>query len=205
MLLPAGTSEEDIALIADLLAVPLGDRYSLLAFSPQRKKEKTLDALTCRLISRAHEQPVLMLLEDAHWADPSSLELLDAVIGLLSDLPILLVASFRPEFVAPWAGNAGVSLITLNRLNHRQAGQLAAQVTIEHALPPALLERIIAQADGVPLFIEELTKAVLEFTLESPNCRVRRRRRQCLLRCKPLSWRGLIVCPWRSRWLRSVR
>ena len=162
VLLSVGTPAEDIALIADLLAVPLSDRYSPLALSPQRKKERTLEALICRLISRAHEQPLLMLFEDVHWADPSSLELLDTVIGLLSDLPILLVASFRPNFVSPWVGHANVTLIALNKLNRRQAGELAVQTTIQRALPPVVLERIVAQADGVPLFIEELTKAVSE-------------------------------------------
>jgi predicted ATPase len=162
VLLSVGTPAEDIALIADLLAVPLSDRYSPLALSPQRKKERTLEALIRRLISRAHEQPVLMLFEDVHWADPSSLELLDTVIGLLSDLPILLVASFRPDFVSPWVGHANVTLIALNKLNRRQAGELAMQTMIQRALPPVVLERIVAQADGVPLFIEELTKAASE-------------------------------------------
>ena len=147
-LLPSGGSAEDIALFADLLAVPLDDRYAPSTYSAQQKKRKTLDALTHRLIGRADEQPLLMLLEDAQWADPSSLELLDRVISLLPKLPILLIASFRPEFVAPWVGQAGVSLVTLNRLTRQQAVQLAAQVTLKHVLPPTLIDRIIAHADG---------------------------------------------------------
>jgi predicted ATPase len=159
---PAEMPPEDITLIANLLSVPTGNRYPRPEFSPQRKKEKTFAALTRRLAVRAREQPVLMLLEDAHWADPSSLELLDAVIGLLSELPILLVISFLPEFTAPWIGHAGVTLLTLSRLDRRQAAELTRQVTIKQALPPALFERVVAQTDGVPLFIEELTKVVLE-------------------------------------------
>ena len=103
-----------------------------------------------------------MLFEDAHWADRSSLELLDTLVSQIADLPILLVMSLRPEFVSPWIGGADVSLITLTRLDRRQSIALARQLIAEHVLSPAFLERIIAQTDGVPLFIEELTKAVLE-------------------------------------------
>jgi predicted ATPase len=162
LILPMGTPIDDFALIADLLEIPLSDRYAPLTLSPQQKRERTLHALTRRLVDRAREQPVLMLFEDAHWADQSSLELLDATIGLLADLPVLLVASFRPEFIAPWIGHTGVSLINLSRLNRDRSGELAAQVTMERVLPSALIEQIVSQADGVPLFIEELTKSVLD-------------------------------------------
>jgi predicted ATPase len=103
-----------------------------------------------------------MVLEDVHWPNPSSLELFDTLISQITKLPILLVISFRPEFVPPWIGRAGVSLVTLSRLDRRQSAALAAQVTTVYALTQAILERIIAQTDGVPLFIEELTKAILE-------------------------------------------
>ena len=103
-----------------------------------------------------------MLFEDAHWADHSSIELFDTLISQIEELPILLVISFRPEFVPPWIGRAGVSLIMLTRLDRRQSAALAAQVTTEHGLSHAILERVIAQTDGVPLFIEELTKAIFE-------------------------------------------
>jgi predicted ATPase len=103
-----------------------------------------------------------MLFEDAHWADASSLELLDKTIGLLGNLPILLVVSLRPEFQPPWVGLAVASLITLRRLTQKQAAQLAERIVVERILSPALLTRIVTQTDGVPLFIEELTKAVLE-------------------------------------------
>jgi predicted ATPase len=103
-----------------------------------------------------------MLFEDAHWADPSSLELLDIVISTLGDLPIFVVITARPEFTAPWIGEAAVSLITLRRLNRALSTLLASEVALDHELPPALLERIVTQTDGVPLFIEELTRTVLE-------------------------------------------
>jgi class 3 adenylate cyclase/tetratricopeptide (TPR) repeat protein len=162
VLVPAGTLPEDLVLIADLLSVSTGDRYQKLEFGPERKKEKTFAVLIRRLIARARQQPLLMLLEDAHWADPSSLELLDNVIRLVAELPVLLVVSFRPEFAAPWIGQAGVTLLALSRLDRRHATQLATQVNIEHRLTPALLERVVAQTDGVPLFIEELTMALAE-------------------------------------------
>jgi predicted ATPase len=102
-----------------------------------------------------------MLFEDAQWADPSSLELLDILIDGLAQLPILLAISFRIEFVARWIGRAGTGLIALSRLNRKESESLA-QMTADRVLGRDLLERIVAQTDGVPLFIEELTKAVLE-------------------------------------------
>jgi len=161
--LPSGTSAEDLALIADLLSVPTDGRYPKLDYSPQRKREKMFEAALSRSLAYvARTNLVLLLFEDAHWADASTLELLETTIDRLAELPVLLVISFRPEFSAPWIGRAGVSLIALSRLNRRESAALAARVTREHVLPVALLDRIVAQTDGVPLFIEELTKAVLE-------------------------------------------
>ncbi len=157
-----GTSLEDAALIADLLSVPVDDRYPTLDLNPQRKKERIFEALLRGLANRARRQPVIMLFEDAHWADASSLELLDKTIGVLTDLPVLLIVSLRPEFQPPWVGFAIASLITLRRLTQRQAAQLAERIVVERGLSPSLLERIVIQSDGIPLFIEELTKAVLE-------------------------------------------
>jgi tetratricopeptide (TPR) repeat protein len=155
-------SPEDVPLIADLLSVPVDDRYPTLDFNPQRKKEKLFEALLRVLKGRASRQPLLMLFEDAHWADASSLELLDKAVGMLTSLPILLVVSLRPEFQPPWVGLAVASLIPLRRLTQKQAAQLAERTVLERKLSATLLERIVTQADGVPLFIEELTKAVLE-------------------------------------------
>ena len=107
-----------------------------------------------------------MLFEDAQWADPSSLELLDALIDRLPELPILLIVSFRPDFKAPWTGRAGTSLIALARLGRRDSETQAERVTTDRALSREVLKRIVTQADGVPLFIEELTKAVLEASVD---------------------------------------
>jgi tetratricopeptide (TPR) repeat protein len=103
-----------------------------------------------------------MLFEDVHWADPSTLELIDLALARLHDWQVLIVMTFRPEFQARWTGQAGVTLIALSRLEPDESAQLAAQITMDQVLPPALLARIVSQADGVPLFIEELTNAVLE-------------------------------------------
>jgi class 3 adenylate cyclase/tetratricopeptide (TPR) repeat protein len=162
VLLPTGASAEDIALIADLLGVPVGDAYPRLDLSPQRKKQKTFEVLTRGVVTLARERPVLLFVEDAHWIDPSSLELLDSMIGTLSALPVLVIVSFRPEFTPPWVGRPNATLVTLGRLNQHDALRLAAEVMIGQSMLPAPLNRIIAQSDGVPLFIEELTKAVLE-------------------------------------------
>ena len=166
MLLPGGTAAEDVALIADMLSVPTDERHPKLEYSPQRKKQKMFEALIRRLACLAQTNPALLLFEDAHWADSSTLELLETTMDRLADLPALLVVSFRPEFTAPWIGRAGVSLIALSRLDRRESAALATRVTLAHALPAALLDRIVAQTDGVPLFIEELTKAVLETTAQ---------------------------------------
>ncbi len=163
---PASLPPEDVSLIAAMLSVPTDDRYLRLELNPQRRKERTFGALLRRLDGMTRSDPVLMLFEDAQWADPSSLELIDMLIDRLARLPVLLVISFRSEFTAPWLGRAGTSLIALSRLNRRHAATLAAQVSAERVVARELLERIVAQTDGVPLFIEELTKAVLEASVD---------------------------------------
>ncbi len=155
-------ARDDVALLARLLSIPLDERYPAPEESPQRWKERTFAALTRRLAGLARQAPVLMVFEDAHWSDPTSVELLDSLIEHVPELPVLLVASFRPGFTASWFGRAGVSLMALNRLGRQDAARLAAQVTLADPLSLSLLERIVTRADGVPLFIEELTKAVLE-------------------------------------------
>ena len=159
---PTGLQPEDVALIAAMLSIPMGNRYPQLELSPQRRKVRTFGALYSCLERLTRSRPVLMLFEDAHWADPSSLDLLDTLIDRLTELPILLVISFRAEFSAPWVGRAGAALIALSRLDRRHSETLAAQVSAKRVLTRELLQRIVTQSDGVPLFIEELTKAVLE-------------------------------------------
>ena len=156
-----GTPPEDFSLMADVLNLPAEGRLKL-ELSPQRQRERTFALLMRLLQERTAHNPVLMLVEDLHWADASSIELFDQAIRELSKLRVLLVMSFRPEFRAPWIGQADVTLLTLSRLNQRQAAALASDVLRDHALPPKLLGRVVAQTDGVPLFIEELARTVLE-------------------------------------------
>src|SRR6516225_1855245 len=153
----------DLSLIAEMLSLSGGERFPPLDLSPQRKKERTLAALLRQLQALARRQPVLMIFEDLHWIDPTSRELLDLTVEKITDLPVLLVATYRPEFQPPWVGGSQVTVIALNRLGrsegatlvHRLAGNLGA-------LPPDIVDEIVERSDGVPLFVEELTKAMVE-------------------------------------------
>jgi predicted ATPase/class 3 adenylate cyclase len=149
-------------LIADLLGMPTLDRYPRLNLTPQKRKEKTLRALLAQVEGLAAHQPVLMLFEDVHWIDPTSLELLDLVIDRLPTLAVLLIITFRPEFTPPWVGRPHVTLLSLSRLAPRQRGEMIMGVTGGRQLPEEIAEQIIDRTDGVPLFIEELTKSVVE-------------------------------------------
>jgi class 3 adenylate cyclase/predicted ATPase len=160
---------EDVAgatpLIAALLAIPAGARYPPLTFSPQRQMERTLQALLDQLAGLAARQPVLVLWEDVHWSDPTSLELLGLTVARVQTLPALVIVTFRPAFTPPWRGQAHITALTLNRLSRKRGAAMVAEVTGGKALPPEVLEQIVAKADGVPLFVEELTKTVLELSL----------------------------------------
>jgi class 3 adenylate cyclase len=163
LLAPATPTEEDVALLADLLSIQLTDRHPPLNFSPQRKKEKTLEALFRQLEGLARRQPVLMIFEDVHWIDPTSRELLDFTIEQARRLPILLLVTFRSEFSPPWTGLPHVTVLTLNRLRHRDGAALVERIIgTRTALPHDVVEVIIERTDGIPLFLEELTKTVLE-------------------------------------------
>jgi class 3 adenylate cyclase/tetratricopeptide (TPR) repeat protein/energy-coupling factor transporter ATP-binding protein EcfA2 len=162
MLSDSRTSPEDASLIADLLGLPVDESFRKLDLSPQRKKYKTYEALTRRVVNVAQKKPLLLLAEDVHWADPSFLELLDWITELTPNLRILLIVSFRPEMIPRWAKHETATFIALTRLNRQDTTRLATAVMTGHAIPPALLERIVTRSDGIPLFIEELTKSVLE-------------------------------------------
>jgi class 3 adenylate cyclase len=152
----------DVALLADLLSLPASERYPLPNLSPQRKKERTLEALLRQLEGLARRRPVVMVFEDAHWIDPTSRELLDLVIERIPNVPVLLVVTFRPEFQAPWIGQPQVSTLILNRLTRRDRTALVEQIAGGKALPDDVVDQIADRTDGVPLFVEELTKSVLE-------------------------------------------
>ena len=154
---------EDVALIAELLSLPLSSSYAATSYSPQRKKEKTLDALVRHLVGIAERQPVLLIFEDTHWIDPTSYEFLSLAIRRVQQSPILAIATFRPEFQPPWAGQSRVTTLALERLAQKDSAALVRQ--IERGvipLPDDIVQEILARADGVPLFLEELTRTVLE-------------------------------------------
>jgi predicted ATPase len=162
LLAHAAPPDEDVAFIADLLSLPASDRWPLPNLSPQRKKERTLEALIRHLERLTREQPALMVFEDAHWIDPTSHELLDLAIERFRNLPVLLIITFRPEFQPPWTGQPQVTTLALNRLDRRDRSALVAQIAAGEALPDEIVDQIVERTDGVPLFIEELTKSVLE-------------------------------------------
>ena len=149
-------------LLAALLGVPTGERYPALNLTPEVQKRRTLQALVDQLAGLAAQQPVLALYEDVHWIDPSTLELLGLVIERIQRLPVLVLITFRPEFQPPWTGQAHVTTLTMSRLGRRQGADLVARVTGDKPLPAEVVEQIVARTDGVPLFVEELTKTVLE-------------------------------------------
>jgi class 3 adenylate cyclase/predicted ATPase/energy-coupling factor transporter ATP-binding protein EcfA2 len=162
LLAPAAEAGE-ISLLVELLSLPGGDRFTPIELSPQRKKERTLAALLRQLEGLARQQPVLMIFEDLHWIDPTSREFLDLVLARIDRLPVLLVATFRPEFQPPWTGQPHVTVMSLNRLGRGDGAAMVEQLAGNVALlPPDVIAEIVERTDGVPLFVEEMTKAVLE-------------------------------------------
>jgi class 3 adenylate cyclase len=158
----AAPPDEDVALLADLLSLPSFERHPLSNLGPQRKKERTLEALIRQLERLARQQPVLMVFEDAHWIDPTSRELLDLYVERVRSLPVLLIVTFRPEFQPPWTGQPQVTMLALNRLDRRDRTVLVEQIAGGRALSEGVIGQIVDRSDGVPLFVEELTKSVLE-------------------------------------------
>ena len=158
----AAPPDEDVALIADLLSLPASDRHPMPNLSPQRKKDRTLEALIRQLEGLARQQPIVMVFEDAHWIDPTSRELLDLTIEHMRRLPALLIVTFRPEFQATWTGQPQVTMLVLNRLDRQDRTALIQKIAGDKALSDDLVGQIAERTDGVPLFVEELTKSVLE-------------------------------------------
>jgi class 3 adenylate cyclase len=149
-------------LFADLIAIPSGERYPALNLTPQKRKERTLQALVAQAEGLALRQPVLMIFEDIHWSDPTTRELLDILIERVPTVRLLVIITFRPEFSAHWVGRPLVTLLTLSRLPPKQRAELVSCMTGGKMLPPEITNQIVERTDGVPLFIEELTKAVIE-------------------------------------------
>jgi class 3 adenylate cyclase len=153
---------ESVPLLADLLSIPTAGRYPPLDLTPQKRKEKTLKALLAQVTGLASQQPLLMVFEDAHWIDPTAKELLDLIIDRVPVVDILVIITYRPEFTAPWVGRPHVTLLTLNRLPPRRRAEMIRGVIGGKALPKEIADQIIDRTDGIPLFIEELTKTVIE-------------------------------------------
>ena len=153
---------ESVPLLADLLAIPTGGRYAPLNLTPQKRKEKTIRAQLGQVEGLAARQPVLMLFEDVHWSDPTTRESLELLVDRISGLRVLLIITFRPEFTSPWSGRPQVTLLSLNRLLPRQCVEMIAHLTGGKLLPKEIADQIVDRTDGVPLFVEELTKNVVE-------------------------------------------
>ncbi|MFL6790885.1 MAG: adenylate/guanylate cyclase domain-containing protein, partial [Bradyrhizobium sp.] len=163
-MLALGTQQVATAtpLIAALLSITTGERYPPLGLSPVQQRRQTFAALLDQLEGLARQQPLLIVCEDMHWADATTLELFDLSVDRIRGLPILVLMTFRPEFEPPWAGLANVSLLRLDRLDRQDTRALVEQVTIGRQLPGEMMTQIIDKTDGIPLFVEELTKMVLE-------------------------------------------
>lgn len=158
---------DDYRLIGDLLSLPDVGQHAALHLSPQQRRQRTIDALIRQLEGLAQHQPVLQIFEDVHWADPTSLDLLDRNIELIQNVPALLLITFRPEFNPPWVGEPHVSVMALGRLGQRNGAALIEAIAGDR-MPPEMVGEIIDRTDGVPLFVEELTKAVLEAGIDGP-------------------------------------
>ena len=157
--------EEIVPPLAALLAIPTGDRYPTLDMTPAEARERTLSAMIMTIVELAKQTPILMFLEDAHWIDPTTLDLTNRVVEQVRQLPILLVITHRPEFSPSWDSQSHVTSLVLNRLTRHQALRMIDGVASGKKLPAEVLDQIVAKTDGVPLFMEELTKSVLESEL----------------------------------------
>jgi class 3 adenylate cyclase/tetratricopeptide (TPR) repeat protein len=160
LLAPAAPRGDEVELVAELLSLP--NSAAGLNLSPQRRREMLFEALLHQLETLARCRPLLMVFEDAHWIDPTTRELLDLMIDRVAQLPVLLVVTFRPEFQHAWSGQAHVTAVGLNRLGGRDGAVLVAGLAGNAGLSPEIVREIVERTDGVPLFVEELTKAVLE-------------------------------------------
>jgi tetratricopeptide (TPR) repeat protein len=162
LLAQTSTSKQDAAALAEMLSLPNDGRYPALDPVPEQRRQKMLEALGKQLETLARSSPVLMIFEDAHWSDPTSLEALGRAVDRVRTLAVLLIVTFRPEFDAPWVGLPQVTSLALNRLGHRDVATMIDRVIGNNPLPANIREDIVERTDGIPLFVEEMTKAVLE-------------------------------------------
>ena len=162
LLAQSSTPQEDAALFAEMLSLPNDGPYPALELPPQLRRQKTLEALSKQIEALSRSNPVLMIFEDVHWADPTSMEALSRAIEGIRTLSVLLIVTYRPEFEPPWMAQRYVTSVTLNRLGESEIAALIDSVTGNTPLPANIRDGIIERTDGIPLFVEEMTKAVME-------------------------------------------
>ena len=174
LLAQSSTSAQDAALFAEMLSLPNDGRYPALDLTPQQRRQRTLDALASQVVALSRQNPLLMIFEDAHWADPTSIELFSRIVDKVPTLRVLLIVTFRPEVDAPWIGRPHVTAVTLNRLAERETSAIISRLVGNKPLPPSIRQDIIERTDGIPLFVEEMTKVCDEAKpgqiLISPGC-----------------------------------
>jgi class 3 adenylate cyclase/predicted ATPase len=162
MLAQTSTPGHDVGLFAEMLSLPIDGRYPALELTPQQHRQRTLEALVSQIEALARRDPVLMIFEDVHWIDPTSTEVLARVVDRIAKLRVLLIVTSRPEFEPPWIGQPHVTVLTINRLAQRDVDAMIDRVGGGKRIPASIRQDIIERTDGIPLFVEEMTKAVLE-------------------------------------------
>src|SRR5215470_5969137 len=162
LLARTSTSAPDVALFAEMLSLTNDGRYPTIELTPQLRRQRTLEALTAQMEALTRTGPVLMIFEDVQWIDPTSLEALGRAVDQIRSVRLLLIMTFRPEFDPPWIGSPHVTALTINRLGRRDIKAMISRVVGDKLLPPSIQQDIIERTDGIPLFVEEMTKAVLE-------------------------------------------
>ena len=162
LLVQTSTSKQDAALFAEMLSLPNDGRYLALDLTPEQRRHRTLEALITQMEALTLQSPVLMIFEDAHWADPTSLEAFGRIVDRVYSVRVLLIVTSRPEFQASWVGRHYVTSLNISRLRERDVGAMIDRVVGNKPLPANIRQDIIERTDGIPLFIEEMTKAVLE-------------------------------------------
>jgi predicted ATPase len=162
VLAQTSSSIQDAALFADMLSLPNDGRYPALDLNPEQRRQRTFDALIAQMDALSRSSPVLMIFEDAHWTDPTSLEVFGRTVDRVRSLRVLLIVTFRAEFEPPWIGRPYVTFLAFNRLGEQEITTMIDRVAGNQPLPANLRQDIIERADGIPLFVEEMTKAILE-------------------------------------------
>ena len=162
VLAQSSTSPQDATLLIEMLSLPNDGRYPKLELTPEQRRQKTMEALTAEVEALSRSNPVLMIFEDVHWVDPTSLEVLGRTVDRLRTLGMLLIITYRPEFDPPWMGRSYVTTLNLNRLGEREVAALVERVIGNRSLPESIRQDIVERTDGIPLFVEEMTRAVLE-------------------------------------------